>query len=121
MERVSDLTCTVGESPLWSAAEAAWYWVDIPAKRIWRLDDATLRALVPDFADRATYLCGPEGMMNAVAQARFRQHRADAQGLPKLAQGAQHRGFGQLAAQGLSGLVGGECPLFVQHLPQLQH
>ena len=41
MERVSDLTCTVGESPLWSADEAAWYWVDIPAKRIWRLDAAT--------------------------------------------------------------------------------
>ena len=41
MERVSDLTCTVGESPLWSAGDAAWYWVDIPARRIWRLDDAS--------------------------------------------------------------------------------
>ena len=51
----------------------------------------------------------------------FRQYRADAQGLPKLAQGAQHRGFGELAAQGLPGLGGGECALFVQNLPQLQH
>jgi sugar lactone lactonase YvrE len=31
----------VGESPTWSAAESAWYWVDIPAKRVWRLDGAT--------------------------------------------------------------------------------
>lgn len=37
-ERVGDITCTVGESPVWSAREAAWYWVDIVAKRIWRLD-----------------------------------------------------------------------------------
>jgi sugar lactone lactonase YvrE len=28
----------VGESPLWHAAESAWYWVDIPARRVWRLD-----------------------------------------------------------------------------------
>ncbi len=51
----------------------------------------------------------------------FRQHRADAQGLPKLAQGAQHRGFGELAAQRLPSLGGGECTLFVQNFPQLQH
>jgi hypothetical protein len=53
--------------------------------------------------------------------ARFRQHRADAQGLPKLAQGAQHRGFGELAAQGLPRLGSAERSLFVQDLPQLQH
>jgi sugar lactone lactonase YvrE len=41
MERVSDITCTVGESPLWNAAESAWYWVDIPARSVWRLDGAT--------------------------------------------------------------------------------
>lgn len=41
MERLSDIRCTVGESPTWSAAEGAWYWVDIPAKRVWRLDGAT--------------------------------------------------------------------------------
>lgn len=33
--------CTVGESPLWSAREACWYWVDIPARTIWRLDPAS--------------------------------------------------------------------------------
>jgi hypothetical protein len=51
----------------------------------------------------------------------FSQHRADAQGLPKLAQGAQHRGFGELTAQGFPGLSGSERALFVQNLPQLQH
>jgi sugar lactone lactonase YvrE len=38
--RVGDVRCTVGESPVWSAAENAWYWVDIPARTIWRLDAA---------------------------------------------------------------------------------
>ena len=40
-ERVGDITCTVGECPVWNVAQQAWYWVDIPAKRIWRLDAAT--------------------------------------------------------------------------------
>jgi sugar lactone lactonase YvrE len=31
----------VGESPVWSAAEGAWYWVDIPARLVWRLDEAS--------------------------------------------------------------------------------
>ena len=39
-----DVRCAVGESPFWHAAEQAWYWVDIPARRIWRMDYAT-RAL----------------------------------------------------------------------------
>lgn len=39
--RVSDVACTVGESPVWSAAEGAWYWVDIPARKVWRLDAAS--------------------------------------------------------------------------------
>lgn len=41
-ERVGDIKCTVGEGPLWSARENAWYWVDIPAKKIWRVDASTL-------------------------------------------------------------------------------
>lgn len=32
------LVCATGESPTWSAGEGAFYWVDIPARRIWRLD-----------------------------------------------------------------------------------
>ena len=41
VERVHGAQCAVGESPVWHAAEQAWYWVDIPARRIWRLDHAT--------------------------------------------------------------------------------
>lgn len=37
IERLTDPLCSVGESPVWRAAEAALYWVDIPAKRIYRL------------------------------------------------------------------------------------
>ena len=33
-----DVRCAVGESPVWHAGEQAWYWVDIPVRRIWRLD-----------------------------------------------------------------------------------
>ena len=36
VERIAGVHCATGESPLWHAAEAAWYWVDIPARRIWR-------------------------------------------------------------------------------------
>ncbi|WP_036168533.1 SMP-30/gluconolactonase/LRE family protein [Massilia sp. 9096] len=36
-----EVRCAVGESPVWHAQEAAWYWVDIPARRIWRLDHAS--------------------------------------------------------------------------------
>lgn len=38
MERISGVSCTVGESPTWSVADNAWFWVDIPAKRVWRMD-----------------------------------------------------------------------------------
>ena len=41
IERVADIVCTVGESPVWDARASAWYWVDIPAKRLWRLDHAS--------------------------------------------------------------------------------
>jgi sugar lactone lactonase YvrE len=41
VERVPGVRCAVGESPVWHAAEQAWYWVDIPARRIWRLEHAT--------------------------------------------------------------------------------
>jgi sugar lactone lactonase YvrE len=39
--RVEGVTCAVGESPAWNAAENAWYWVDITARRIWRMDAAS--------------------------------------------------------------------------------
>ncbi|KQQ47258.1 gluconolactonase [Duganella sp. Leaf126] len=41
MTRIGEIRCAVGESPTWSAAESVFYWTDIPAKRIWRLDPAS--------------------------------------------------------------------------------
>ncbi|MEO7497497.1 MAG: SMP-30/gluconolactonase/LRE family protein [Massilia sp.] len=41
VERITGITCTVGECPVWYGREGAWYWTDIPAKRIWRLDAAS--------------------------------------------------------------------------------
>ncbi len=42
--RVGEQRCQVGECPLWSARDACWYWVDIPAQHIWRRDaDGQLR------------------------------------------------------------------------------
>ncbi|SHG63935.1 SMP-30/gluconolactonase/LRE family protein [Massilia sp. CF038] len=38
VERIGAQRCAVGESPLWSASEGAWYWVDIVARTIWRFD-----------------------------------------------------------------------------------
>jgi hypothetical protein len=50
-----------------------------------------------------------------------REHRADAQCLPKLAQTAQHGCLGELAAQHLPGLGSAERTFFVQRLPQFEH
>ncbi len=41
MEKVGGVHCRAGESPAWHADEGAWYWVDMPARRIWRLDYAS--------------------------------------------------------------------------------
>ena len=35
------MACIVGESPLWCARRALWYWVDIAVRMIWRFDPAT--------------------------------------------------------------------------------
>ena len=41
MERVGQVACAVGESPLWCARRSLWYWVDITARAIWRFDPAS--------------------------------------------------------------------------------
>jgi sugar lactone lactonase YvrE len=44
IQRIEGVHCATGESPTWNAAEGAWYWVDIPARRVWRLDHASGQA-----------------------------------------------------------------------------
>jgi sugar lactone lactonase YvrE len=41
LHRLEGVHCATGESPTWNALEKAGYWVDIPARRVWRLDHAT--------------------------------------------------------------------------------
>ena len=41
IERIGEITSTVGESPVWDAGQGVWMWVDIPARRIWRFDPAS--------------------------------------------------------------------------------
>ncbi|SAI27172.1 IclR family transcriptional regulator [Bordetella ansorpii] len=35
-ERIGDMRCGVGESPVWHPAEQALYWTDIPGRTLWR-------------------------------------------------------------------------------------
>jgi hypothetical protein len=61
MERVNGVSCTVGESPTWSAAEGAWYWVDIPARRVWRMDGSTGAARYWDNAEMVACVAAKAG------------------------------------------------------------
>jgi sugar lactone lactonase YvrE len=38
IERVGTKRGHVGEGPLWNGREGAWYWVDITARELWRMD-----------------------------------------------------------------------------------
>jgi sugar lactone lactonase YvrE len=41
IERIPGVRCAAGESPLWNAPDRSWYWVDITARKIWRMDAAS--------------------------------------------------------------------------------
>ncbi len=41
IERIGNKRGHVGEGPLWNGREGAWYWVDITARELWRMDAAT--------------------------------------------------------------------------------
>ena len=41
-ELIADTRCGTGESPVWSVAEQALYWADIPTGRLWRWQAGTL-------------------------------------------------------------------------------
>ncbi|MGV2864878.1 SMP-30/gluconolactonase/LRE family protein [Achromobacter sp. ESBL13] len=40
-ERVGDMLCGVGESPVWRASDQAYTWTDIPNKTLWRWSPAS--------------------------------------------------------------------------------
>lgn len=79
-ELVLDARCGTGESPLWSPAEQALYWVDIPAGRLHRWDAASgqsrhwqapeMLACVARAADGQGFIAGMEtGLFRLGAQA----------------------------------------------------
>jgi len=52
-ERIGDMRCGVGESPVWHAGDAALYWTDIPNRTLWRFDPSsgqTHQWAVPEMA-----------------------------------------------------------------------
>lgn len=69
-ECVWDTRCGTGESPLWSVAEQALYWVDIPAGRLYRGDARSgdlchwqapeMLACIAERADAAGFVAGLE-------------------------------------------------------------
>jgi sugar lactone lactonase YvrE len=91
MERVGDISCTVGECPLWDATHGAWLWVDIPQRRIWRLD-ASSGALrhwtAPEMTacmaltDRGTLVAGMESGVFGVTLGEAQQPLCERLGAP---------------------------------------
>ncbi len=44
VERIGEMQCEVGESPVWHADDGALYWTDIPGRALWRWQASTGRA-----------------------------------------------------------------------------
>lgn len=73
-----DARCQVGESPLWSSAEQALYWVDIEGRAVHRVDAAG-RHRVWAVAERigAIALHGRGGLLAAMESGVFQLHLGD--------------------------------------------
>ena len=41
VERIGNMLCQVGESPVWHPQHQALYWTDIPARQLWRYEPAS--------------------------------------------------------------------------------
>lgn len=108
-ERIGDLICGVGESPVWRAADMAYTWTDIPGKTMWRWSPVSgeiARWALPQMAgsiaprpggwllamEDGLYACGPlvagaactprrlAGVTHAAQGMRFNDGRCDRQG-----------------------------------------
>ncbi|MGH8081297.1 MAG: SMP-30/gluconolactonase/LRE family protein [Lysobacter sp.] len=81
VERIGDMTCMVGESPVWRASESALYWLDIAGKELWRWDANTSTALcwpLPEMAG-CMAMTGDGGWLLAMESAIWRIPRPQAQ------------------------------------------
>jgi len=84
MEALCAVRNQVGESPLWSVAEQALYWVDIEARRVHRLDWADRREQSWPLAERigCIALHADGGLLAAMETGLFHLHPARDGGMP---------------------------------------
>lgn len=64
VDRIGEMRCEVGESPVWHADENALYWTDIPGRALWRWHASTGRAeswTLPQMAGSIAILDGGNG------------------------------------------------------------
>src|SRR5213595_2964053 len=77
VERIGEMRCGVGESPVWHPADAALYWTDIPGRTLWRWDPASGRAdhwALPEMAG-CIAMCDDGGWLLAMESGLFRMAR----------------------------------------------
>jgi sugar lactone lactonase YvrE len=77
IERIGEMRCGVGESPVWHPADAALYWTDIPGRTLWRWDPASGRAdhwALPEMAG-CIAMCDDGGWLLAMESGLFRMAR----------------------------------------------
>ncbi|MGO1070978.1 SMP-30/gluconolactonase/LRE family protein [Lysobacter sp. CA199] len=80
-ERIGDMVCLVGESPVWRASESALYWLDIVGKMLWCWDTSTSAATSWPLPERAGCMAmtGDGGWLLAMESAIYRMPRPQAQ------------------------------------------
>ncbi len=64
VDRIGEMRCEVGESPVWHAGEGALYWTDIPGHALWRWNASTARAdswALPQMAGSIAMIDGSGG------------------------------------------------------------
>ena len=73
-ELIVDARCSVGESPVWLAAEQALYWVDIPARRLyrWRVASGQVEHWQTSEMLGCIASCGPGVWLAAMESGLFR-------------------------------------------------
>ena len=82
IERIGVPACAVGESPLWCAQSALWYWVDITARTIWQFDPASGAARTWQAEQMVACIALDEqgGLIAGMQRGIYRLHLDDARG-----------------------------------------
>lgn len=88
VERIGDMLCAVGESPVWRASESALYWLDIIGKKLWRWDAASSTSQSWELPERTGCMAmtADGGWLLAMESAIYRTPRPQARQALALAQ-----------------------------------